>query len=149
MSQCGWGDHNRGRRRAPLRRLKKMADLEGREAEAAKRLRSAVHVDNLPLELTDALFEDLFCLCGPLQRAVVKRPEGFAPRSKTGLLVFEYAESAELAVAHLAGLEVMAHSVTLDLIGNPKDLAARNRESQMHQLDDVSRIFVSCFVFRA
>jgi hypothetical protein len=124
-----------------------MADqAEEREAKAAKRLRSAVHVDNLPLELTDALLEDVFCLCGPLQRAVVKRPEGFAPRSKTGLLVYEYAESAELAVAHLAGLDVMAHSVTLDLIANPKDLAARQRESKMHQLDDVSRFFVSvCF----
>ncbi len=107
-------------------------------AKAAKRLRSAVHVDNLPLELTDALLQDLFCLCGPLSRAVVKRPEGFAPRSKTALVVYDFPESAELAVAHLAGLDVMGKSITLDLIANPPDAPPRLRESQAHQLDDVS-----------
>ena len=115
-----------------------METEERRDSKSVKLLRSAVHLDNLPLELTDAQLHDVFSLCGPLARALVKRPEGFAPRSKAGLLVYEYAENAELAVAHLAGLDMMGKNVTLDLIGNPKDLAARARESQAHQLDDVS-----------
>jgi hypothetical protein len=122
-----------------------MQEEEERESKTAKRLRSAVHLDNLPLELSDAMLQDLFSLCGPLSRALVKRPEGFAPRNKTGLLVYDFAESAELAVAHMAGLDIMGKSVTCDLIANPKDVTARARETQAHHLDDVSSFFSVVF----
>ncbi len=110
-----------------------------RGAKREKLLRSAVHVDNLPLETTDDQLRSVFSVCGPVSVARVNRPEGFAPRAKTGLVVFEFAESALLASSHLAGMEVMGHCVTVDVVSNPRDTLASHRETQLAQLEEVRK----------
>ncbi len=81
---------------------------------------SRLHIDNVPLELTDEQLQEVFKLCGSVFAASVNRPEGFAPRCKTASVVFDFAESAELAVTHLQGVELMSHAITIDRVPNLK-----------------------------
>jgi RNA recognition motif-containing protein len=99
-----------------------------------------LHIDNLPLEISDEQLLELFKICGPVYAAGVNRPEGFAPRSKTGSVVYDFPECAEIAAQQLSGLDVMGRSITIDHEPNFKvDPPARPRLSLLAELEEVSR----------
>lgn len=89
-------------------------------SRASPALSSRLHLDNIALELTDEQLSDIFRICGPVHSATVNRPEGFAPRSKTASVVFDWAESAELAAQHLQGLQIMGRTITIDRVPNTR-----------------------------
>lgn len=103
-----------------------------------------LHVDNLPLELTDEQLLDLFRICGPVFAGAVNRPEGFAPRSKTASVVFEHPESAELALVHLQGFPVMGSAITIDRVNNLRsDPVSQARASALSDFEEWEFAFLT------